>query len=93
MQGQINTDLNQTGKDQAAKAGKRLKNETFDKVSGQYQVLSIVVFCLFKVIISLTPHDFIGNKVNFSGLFIRLDQGLPDLLHNFVPQRNFSQRP
>ena len=38
MQGQINTDLNQTGKDQAAKAGKRLKNETFDKVRGQHQV-------------------------------------------------------
>ena len=42
MQGQINTDLNQTGKDQAARAGKRLKNETYDKVRGQ------VLFLPFK---------------------------------------------
>ena len=32
LQGQINTHLNQTGKDQAAKAGQRLKKEHYDKV-------------------------------------------------------------
>ena len=32
MQGQINTDLNATGREQAAKAGKRLKDEPFDEV-------------------------------------------------------------
>merc|ERR1712029_18661 len=48
LQGQINTHLNQTGKDQAAKAGRRLKDEHYDKVfcsdlDRAYETCSIIL--------------------------------------------------